>query len=282
MKKTILGFIMASVIGFNVNAEEKKGNIVLSFDHKLGEVNGEVFTMRDWQAEFLALDPKVQAQGNDKLFQPLVAGIYEKLSMRNEAKKLGLDKLPEYQAALKKAERDIATRFYFDHFNQKMGKIKKSDLKKEYETLKKETKAGVQVKARHILVKKRNEAEKIIKALQSGSVDFVSIAKTKSVGPTGKNGGDLGWVNAGQMVPSFEKALFALKDGEISKKAVKTQFGWHIIKREESRKQEFPKFEKIKQFVEGRIRQKRAQKLIQQALDANEIILYDKEGNKVK
>ena len=81
----------------------------------------------------------------------------------------------------------------------------------------------------HILVKTEEEAVEILKQLKDGS-DFSSIAKQQSVCPSGRDGGDLGFFDKGQMVPEFEKAAFALEKGSISK-PVKTEFGWHIIKR---------------------------------------------------
>ncbi len=84
------------------------------------------------------------------------------------------------------------------------------------------------VHALHILVKTENEAFSILYDVNHGK-DFESAAKEKSICPSGKKGGDLGWFGKNMMVREFEQAAFALKPGEISK-PVKTQFGWHIIK----------------------------------------------------
>ena len=84
------------------------------------------------------------------------------------------------------------------------------------------------VHAAHILVKAEQEALGLLYDINHGK-DFEAVAKEKSLCPSGKKGGDLGWFGRGQMVKEFETAAFALKPGEISK-PVKTQFGWHIIK----------------------------------------------------
>ena len=84
------------------------------------------------------------------------------------------------------------------------------------------------VHALHILVKTESEAQALLFDLKRGK-DFGEIAKEKSLCPSGKKGGDLGWFGKGQMVREFEQAAFALKSGEMSA-PVKTQFGWHIIK----------------------------------------------------
>ena len=90
----------------------------------------------------------------------------------------------------------------------------------------------VQVKARHILVDKKSTADSIEKQLKSGT-DFATLAKKYSTDTGSKDqGGELGWVKKGQMVPEFETALFKLKKGEISQ-PVKSQYGYHIIQAED-------------------------------------------------
>lgn len=84
------------------------------------------------------------------------------------------------------------------------------------------------VKARHILVKTEDEAKAIIKKLEKGA-DFVELAKKESTGPSGKNGGDLGWFNMKQMVPEFATAAFTTEKGKFTTEPVKTQFGYHVI-----------------------------------------------------
>lgn len=84
------------------------------------------------------------------------------------------------------------------------------------------------VKASHILVKTEQEAFGVLYDINHGK-DFEAVAKEKSLCPSAKDGGDLGWFGRGQMVKEFEQAAFALKQGELSK-PVKTQFGYHIIK----------------------------------------------------
>ncbi len=90
-----------------------------------------------------------------------------------------------------------------------------------------------QVKASHILVKKRSQAEKILEELKKGA-SFAKLAQKYSECPSKKQGGDLGWFGRGKMVPEFEKAAFSLKKGELSD-IVKTQFGYHIIKMNDTR-----------------------------------------------
>ncbi len=86
------------------------------------------------------------------------------------------------------------------------------------------------IKAAHILVEKHSQALKILEELDKGA-EFGKLARQHSTCPSGKRGGNLGSFSKGQMVKPFEKAAFALNVGETTKEPVKTQFGYHIIKR---------------------------------------------------
>lgn len=101
-----------------------------------------------------------------------------------------------------------------------------------------------EVRARHIIVDTKEEAEAIIKELAAGG-DFEAIAKEKSKDGAAAQGGDLGYFTQGRMVPEFEQAAFALNVGEYSTEPVQTQFGWHVIKVEDKRTQQPPAFEQV-------------------------------------
>lgn len=106
-----------------------------------------------------------------------------------------------------------------------------------------------EVRARHILVKTKEEAQEIIKQLDAGG-DFEAIAKEKSKDPgSGAQGGDLGYFGPGRMVPEFEKAAFALEVGAYTKEPVQSQFGFHVIKVEDKRAQQPPAFDQVKEQV---------------------------------
>jgi peptidyl-prolyl cis-trans isomerase C len=119
----------------------------------------------------------------------------------------------------------------------------------------------------HILVKTEDEAKAIIVDLDKGG-DFAAIAKEKSLDPgSGAKGGDLGFVPKGLTFPEFEKAAFALEIGAMTKQPVETEVGWHVIKLEETRKEELPLFnveqirirnEMIRELVTGEVESLRA------------------------
>ncbi len=87
------------------------------------------------------------------------------------------------------------------------------------------------IRAKHILVNEKEGAKLIIKKLMNNENTFEELAKKYSLCPSKKKGGDLGFFKKGQMVKEFEEAAFSLEIGEITEEPVKTEFGWHIIKR---------------------------------------------------
>lgn len=130
------------------------------------------------------------------------------------------------------------------------------DLKAEYD--KNVAAAGTEYKARHILVKTEAEAIQLIAELNKGA-DFAELAKAKSTGPSGPQGGDLGWFAAGQMVAPFSEAVIALEDNKFTATAVQTQFGYHVILREASRAQTPPPFESIKEQIRPMLQRQKMQ-----------------------
>lgn len=116
--------------------------------------------------------------------------------------------------------------------------------------------------ASHILVETEEAALAVVEEL-AGGADFAAVAREKSTGPSGPNGGQLGWFGAGAMVPEFEAAVMALEAGAISD-PVKTQFGWHIVKLNETRVQDAPPLEQVREEIELQLRQIRAQAVIEE------------------
>lgn len=112
---------------------------------------------------------------------------------------------------------------------------------------------GDEFNASHILVATEEEAKAVKEALDSGA-DFAATAKEKSTGPSGPNGGELGWFGAGAMVPEFEQAVMSLEKGQISD-PVKTQFGWHLVILNDKRKSEAPQLDQVREELSAQIQQ---------------------------
>lgn len=120
-----------------------------------------------------------------------------------------------------------------------------------------------QFKARHILVESQGAASELIAELNGGA-DFEELAKTHSTGPSGPSGGDLGWFSPNQMVKPFSDAVIALEDGAYSTAPVQTSFGWHVILREDSRANEPPTLESVRDTIKQRVEQANFQKYVEE------------------
>jgi peptidyl-prolyl cis-trans isomerase C len=130
--------------------------------------------------------------------------------------------------------------------------------------------------ASHILVETEEAALAVVEEL-SGGAEFAAVAREKSTGPSGPNGGQLGWFGKGAMVPEFEEAVVALEVGAVSA-PIKTQFGWHIITLNETRIQEAPALEDVRGEIEMQIRQVRAQAKIDEVTAAANVDRSGAEG----
>lgn len=130
------------------------------------------------------------------------------------------------------------------------------EVKDYYDNNKDQFRQSAQVEASHILVETEAEALDLIAQLRAGA-DFAELARTHSTGPSGPNGGQLGWFGRGQMVKPFEDAAFALSKGEVSE-PVNTQFGWHVIKVSGKQSASTITFDKAEESIKQLLRQQKA------------------------
>ena len=122
--------------------------------------------------------------------------------------------------------------------------------------------SGMEFNASHILVETEEEAKTVIAELEGGA-DFAEVAREKSTGPSGPNGGSLGWFQKGVMVPEFEQAVTTLSPGDLSE-PVQTQFGWHVIMLNETRLKEAPSFEEARGDLVESVREEAVRVAIEQ------------------
>lgn len=137
------------------------------------------------------------------------------------------------------------------------------------------TEPKTEYKARHILVKTEEEAQGIIAELEGGA-DFATLATEKSVGPSAKNGGDLGWFGRDAMVKPFADAVAGMESGQFSKAPVETQFGFHVILSEGTRTAPPPAFESVQETLRASVQQDLIENFIESTrAGANVNILVD-------
>jgi len=197
-------------------------------------------------------------QGQSFPKEKLLEELIQRELLVQEAVQKQLDKTAEYSKQLETVKSTLLTQAAVQNF-LKSSPVTDADLEAEYN--KNVAASGTEYKARHILVKAEDEAKQIITELSAGS-DFAELAKAKSTGPSGPQGGDLGWFAAGQMVAPFSEAVIALEDNKFTLEPVQTQFGYHVILREGSRSQTPPPFESIKEQIRPMLQRQKLQEFL--------------------
>lgn len=173
-----------------------------------------------------------------------------KMSLENEERSLRAGEAIELALADAVTEEDIQTAYDAQYGN--------ADPQEEYN-------------ASHILVATEEEAIAVKEKIDGGA-DFAATAREESTGPSGPNGGELGWFGTGMMVPEFEAATISLSEGEVSE-PIQTQFGWHVIKLNGTRQAEIPTLENVREEITGELRRVAVQEMIENSTDGVDIVL---------
>ena len=160
--------------------------------------------------------------------------------------------------------------------NVMAGPVDEGAVKAAYDEQYASAEQGDEYNASHILVESQEEALAIKAELDDGA-DFAEMAREKSTGPSGPGGGSLGWFGKGMMVPSFEAAVIAMEAGAVSD-PVETQFGWHVIMLNETRKTAAPALDTVREELELQIRQMRVQTAIDGITEAADVDRTAAEG----
>ena len=176
----------------------------------------------------------------------IARGLVETALFAQEARRLALEQDPEVQRAIRwTVDRLLAEEIT----RRELAGLDTSDaaLRTFYRAHANDFRTRARVKARHIVVKSREEAEAARAEIAAGA-SFETLASGRNIDPSRDRGGDLGWVPRGVMVKAFEEALFALKAGEISP-VIQTSFGFHVVRAEEVDPGQVQTFEVVKEDV---------------------------------
>lgn len=172
-----------------------------------------------------------------------------------EAHKRGMDATEDYKNQLELTKQSILIRELFADY-QKNNPVTDAEIKAKYDEFA-ATNAGKEYKARHILVEKESEALDIIAKLKKGG-KFEDLAKKLSKDPgSGAKGGDLDWANPANYVKEFSAALVGLQKGKLTETPVKSQFGYHVIRLDDVRDAQLPKFEEVRPQIAQQLQQQK-------------------------
>ena len=218
----------------------------------IAKVNGTAITQKQFETELKNLPPQLQpmAQSPDGKKELLDSMIIREI-VYQDAQVQGIEKSPEFTDRMEEVKKKLLVELALKKRLEAEIKLNDDELKKVYDQYKEKFKANEQIRASHILVKDEKTAQEVEAQLKKGK-DFADLAKKYSTDSTAEKGGDLGWFDQGKMVPEFDKAAFALKDGEVSG-IVKSNFGYHIIKVIGHRPAGYVPFEEVKDQIKAAV-----------------------------
>ncbi len=230
----------------------------------LATVDGRNITSQDAEAFVRATAPKASfAQLPENQQKMIAERLVERVLFIKAAKKEGVDKEAEFKSNMEKLKEELLVSLWMKK-QMDNAIVSNSEAKDFYTNNPDKFKLPESVNARHILVEDEKTAKEIIAELKDLKGDelkakFIELAKSKSTGPTGEKGGDLGTFAKGQMVPEFDKAVFALKVGEVTPEPIKTQFGYHVIYLESKKDASLVSFDDVKEKIVQALKQQQFQ-----------------------
>lgn len=263
MKLKLIPLILASATLLPGCFEEKANDAAaptapaVSKEDAVASVNGVYISKKT--LETLEKEISERSQGQSFPKEQLLEELIQRELLIQQALQKQLDKSPEVIERMTTVKNSLLSQAALQDY-LKANPVTDEEIKTEYDT--KMANMGEEYKASHILVKTEDEAKKIIAELEKGG-DFKALAKKHSIDPMGSEGGDLGWFTADRMVPPFSEAVVALENGKFSKTPVQTQFGWHVILREESRALTPPPLDAVKEQIRPMLQRQKAQTMIE-------------------
>jgi peptidyl-prolyl cis-trans isomerase C len=246
-----------------------------SSDPLVAKVDGVGITRADLEGFKAQLPPFVRQQPTEALYPKLVNRLIDNKLMLIKAKAEGIENDEDVRRQITEAQNSIVTQAWIRRQVDK--KLTDDLLKQSYQDEIKGYKPEEQVRARHILVASKDEADKLLARVNKGE-DFAALAKEASKDGSAADGGDLGFFSHDQMVKPFAEAAFALKQGEVSKAPVQTQFGWHLIKVEGRKQSEAPSFEDSKEELKQKLSGEAVQAVLEDLRKNAKIERFDLEG----
>lgn len=198
----------------------------------VASLNGETLYLRELVRLAEQLPAQYQQIPFAQLYGQLIDELIDTRLAATAGREAAIDQRPEVAVAVRLTIDKLVAEIWLGQALSEQ--VDEAAIGKAYDAYVADAGSREEVNAAHILVEDEQTAKDIITALDGGA-EFASLAKEKSTGPSGPNGGDLGYFKRGAMVPGFENAAFALEVGAYTKEPVQTQFGWHIIELKDRR-----------------------------------------------
>jgi peptidyl-prolyl cis-trans isomerase C len=230
-------------------------------DQVVATIDGEAITIADLMQIHQELPEQFRQIPFEMLYPNLLENAIDTRLLIAAARSAGLENDPEVVRRVAAFQDRVIQQVYLDHEIE--AQLTDEVLRARYDEEIGNVPDQYEVRASHILVETEEEAREIIGLLDEGA-DFATLANERSTGPSGPNGGDLGYFGAGptRMVPEFAEAAFALEVGEYTDTPVQTQFGWHVILVTDRRAIAKPTFEQVR----DQLRMQMAEQVVNDAL----------------
>jgi peptidyl-prolyl cis-trans isomerase C len=241
-------------------------------DPVIARVNGVDIKQSDLALAEEDVGADMQAASPEAKREHLISYLADVIMVTQAAEKKKLADNPEFKRRLAFLRNKLLMGFELQE--EAKTALTEDALKQTYNDAVKAMGGQEEVRARHILVEKEDEAKAIADQLKGGA-DFATLAKEKSKDPGGADGGDLGYFTKDQMVPEFAEVAFKMYPGQLSN-PVKSQFGWHIIKVEDKRTKQPPEFEKVKGQLEAYVARKAQSEFVAKLRETAKIERLDK------
>ncbi len=236
-------------------------------DTVVATVNGEEITIGHMIVLREGLPEQYQALQDDVLFDGILEQLVQQTVLSQKADSPG----PVVELRLENERRSLlagtAMKAMLDEA------LTEDALQAAYDEKFAEAEPTKEFNASHILVETEDEAKALVTELEGGA-DFAEVAKEKSTGPSGPNGGELGWFGIGMMVKEFEDVVVGLEPGTISA-PVQTQFGWHVIRLNETRMQDAPPLAEVREELAAEVQQSIIEETLTKLTDEAEIVRPD-------
>ena len=249
MKKRILSALAAAAVLATLSSAAWSQNVAIVNGKAVPKSRVEAL-MQQVVRSGRQVTPEMEGQIKDEVIAREV--------FMQEAQSKGLDATDDFKTQIELARQAILIRELFADY-QKKNPVTDEQVKAEYDKFA-AANSGKEYTARHILVETEDQAKAIIAQLKKGG-KFDEIAKKSSKDPgSGAKGGDLDWANPGSYVKEFSEALMALAKGKMTDTPVKTQFGYHIIRLDDTRDAKLPGFEEVKPQISQQLLQQKMAK----------------------
>jgi peptidyl-prolyl cis-trans isomerase C len=271
MKKTTLTLALLAGLSagltFNAAAQEKKPEAKAAAPAAPKAAAGNAAIVNNKPISKRSLDEfmaTIAAQGRPEtpeLRKQALDDLINREVFVQEAEKRGLMRNADVVKQLENVKRDLMIRALIRQQLQK-SPISDADLKAEYDKASQGQAGQKEYRARHILVEKEETAKSIVDQLKKGA-KFEDLAKQSKDPGSGANGGDLDWNVPGTFVPEFSQAMIKLEKGKFTEIPVKTQFGYHVIRLDDTREAKPPAFDQVKQQIQQGLEQRKIQAFVQ-------------------